>query len=174
MQAAERFDTRYIATRSLSALSMKQYPAILSTAAMLFFCIWIAGIRWYGGVIALPTLACYAGAGQLRIVVDRPWSIRPTSIEWRRFGQHDLGFNWWFSGYANTYRGITRTSIDIPMWFPVVLLGAAAWNSAAKRSNQHLHGVCKHCSYDLRGVEHSTCPECGKVSRLSGSADSRG
>lgn len=44
---------------------------------------------------------------------------------------------------------------------PVGMLGVSASNMARLRA-----GTCAHCGYDLKGIEKTTCPECGKTPQL--------
>ena len=60
--------------------------------------------------------------------------------------------------------------IPIPLGFVLNTLFDAAilWSLAfgpftARRVIRHKHGLCINCGYDLRGVEHEACPECGVV-----------
>lgn len=47
-------------------------------------------------------------------------------------------------------------------WFALLILGTVPmWLRAAGR---RCRGECGHCGYDLRGGQHSCCPECGAVS----------
>ncbi len=47
-------------------------------------------------------------------------------------------------------------------WFGLLILGAVPrWLRGLGRRRR---GECEHCGYDLRGSQHSCCPECGAVS----------
>ena len=46
---------------------------------------------------------------------------------------------------------------------PLVAILAFAWvrRTALRRSIRRKRGLCVKCAYDLRGLEHEVCPECG-------------
>lgn len=47
--------------------------------------------------------------------------------------------------------------VSVPLWAPLLALGALAWRSRPRRVHP---GCCQHCGYELRGV--TLCPECGR------------
>jgi hypothetical protein len=56
------------------------------------------------------------------------------------------------------------TSVGIPMWLPVGLLGLVAgllWAQDRRVGRRRREGRCQMCGYDLRGLVSSGCPECG-------------
>jgi hypothetical protein len=69
---------------------------------------------------------------------------------------------WWHTN------GIVRQIIMDPSYIVVwcltlatMVLGAKAWLAYRIRKTRRAHGCCEVCGYDLRGLEHDVCPECG-------------
>lgn len=55
-----------------------------------------------------------------------------------------------------------RRSVTIPLWAPLIVLGVpAAWLWWHHTRHRHGAGCCGRCGYDLSGLQHATCPECG-------------
>ncbi len=128
--------------------------------------VWIAGLWWYGGLAALPTMCCYTGAGSLRIGWDEPWSLRPVDPKWHPFRRNTLEVSWLFNTTRDVFitgpgTTIVRHAIDIPMWFLVATAGTAtlaAWRLSCADTQP---GQCPVCGYDRTGLPAgASCPEC--------------
>jgi hypothetical protein len=58
-----------------------------------------------------------------------------------------------------------------PIWpgflFNTLIYAAALWGllftpGVLRRTVRRRRGRCTRCAYDLRGIEHDVCPECGE------------
>ena len=64
----------------------------------------------------------------------------------------------------------TADLIRIPYWLPTGLFAVlpSSWFVAAlrrsRRNRRRRRGLCPTCGYDLRGLTHDRCPECGAPS----------
>lgn len=70
---------------------------------------------------------------------------------------------WWDSPEFSQSGGSNGpgTRIELPLVYPAILmLIGSAWLFRANRRKLH-PGHCQSCNYNLAGLVHPTCPECG-------------
>jgi hypothetical protein len=75
-----------------------------------------------------------------------------------------FGFRWgsWESGGPS---GMTIRFAGVPLWFLVILFGAAPALRIIRR-RKYPEGRCRNCGYDLRATPER-CPECGRIPKLT-------
>jgi hypothetical protein len=56
---------------------------------------------------------------------------------------------------------IADTLFMAAAWWMMLRLAAVGW-AAVQARRRDRRGLCKHCGYDLAGLDGPTCPECGK------------
>lgn len=83
----------------------------------------------------------------------------PYNTGWTCHGFRGLTTHWTpKSLYSEHLAGIGR--IEITLWMPTVLIGAACYLLVWRRKRRV--GYCTKCNYDLTGNVTGICPECGK------------
>lgn len=127
---------------------------------VLLLIIWIGSVWWGYVVIAYPTGTAGVALGRLSITWRDPvepihyWASGSAAVSRPRM-------IWWFRFGATTpYIGSRTRGIEVPLWTVSLLVGVPAgllWY----RDRRRAPGLCRKCGYDLRGADHSLCPECG-------------
>lgn len=149
----------------------RRSAAVLGTAALLVALAAgaseVRAVMWWSAVV-LPggPYQRFAGitAGEIRIgrrgtagfftraIAHPGWRITRPNAVLSDFRER----SWW-----PRKRSARQTRAWIfPLWpAAAVLAGASAvaWTSARR----HTHGTCSRCGYDLAGITHHLCPECG-------------
>lgn len=112
-------------------------------------------VREWSGNADLGTISRAA-----RIRIGPVWMMR--SFGWG----HDLN--------RRFHPQIGVSFVRLPLWFPVVgLLFAPLMGfifGPVRRRLRSMRGQCRGCGYDLSGMRHARCPECGR--RVSGQESS--
>lgn len=68
---------------------------------------------------------------------------------------------WWRMGLVPEVGWGPSKFVVLPMWVPLVGLGAAAWR--LRRARDPAPGRCAGCGYDLAGSRGAVCPERGRA-----------
>lgn len=64
-------------------------------------------------------------------------------------------------GWFLSPRGMGSGSLFIPLGIPVVILAAISSFILWRTRRRIPEGLCRQCGYDLTGLVHVVCPECG-------------
>lgn len=68
----------------------------------------------------------------------------------------------WFTWWPRLIKSQWGTAIFVPLWIPAILFGLPGAYGWLRYRRVHKVGtLCKTCGYDLRGLPHNRCPECG-------------
>jgi len=137
---------------------MKWSGAVLT---VLLLVVWV-GSAWWGCTLFVPTsLMASVIGGRLYIEHREPASFLWSKVQWDGPYRTSFQFGWWFARQTlSNPGGSVTTTTSIPLWSPVVVLGAPTvmlWY----RDRRRQPGLCIACGYDLRGADHNVCPECG-------------
>ncbi|MCC6908098.1 MAG: hypothetical protein IT430_09175 [Phycisphaerales bacterium] len=151
-------------------------------------------IKWGGTVLTVLLLVLWWGSAWMAFGIDHTpqfgasviggrvsidWfengKFPPRTTEWKGPVWHQapfrLGFRWQRS--TNPW-GVTSTHISLPIWSLVLLAGLSTVLTCWRLGTAPAIGHCINCAYDLRGVAHEVCPECGSalpVRSASGATD---
>ena len=111
-----------------------------------------------------------------RAFVAHVWNVEPP--EYMR-EQHIVGGAWVMivvGQYRGRDREMNRPIAFHPLWFGLVIdttLYAFLWWIITigpwqiRQYQRRRHSLCLHCAYDLRGVDHEVCPECGAATTVT-------
>jgi hypothetical protein len=102
------------------------------------------------------------------IVAHQSSAELPISLASRSRGSFWYRVGFWYS--SGTDRGgLYQWKLGVPLWFAFVLCAAPTLVSGRSLWHRHrarvrtVRGLCPACAYDLRGVAHERCPECGAI-----------
>ncbi|MCH7602993.1 MAG: hypothetical protein IIB54_09525, partial [Planctomycetes bacterium] len=109
-----------------------------------------------------------------RAFVAHEWNVEPP--DYMRV-PHAVG-GAWVMIVVGQYRDreMNRPIAFHPLWFGLVIdttLYALLWWIITigpwqiRQYRRRIRGLCLHCAYDLRGVDHEVCPECGAATTVT-------
>ncbi len=128
---------------------------------VLLLVVWVGSRWWWAGVEFLPTGELFVTGGRFAIGWQEPWSIVPENYSCWMSRLWSTRFEWWFDAWPQPgAMGRTLFTVVSPIWV-IFLLAAAPTLWLWWRDRRRAPGMCTHCGYDLRGVAHEVCPECG-------------
>lgn len=138
-------------------------------------------LKWSGTVLTVLLLAVWIGSiwsmctvrppqsrvslevygGILGIKIEERDIFRRDHWHWSGLHRRPATLRWGFSTVYWPLSGMPSYQlIEIPLWFLALLTAApAVWLSY--RDRRCMPGHCRKCGYDLRGADHTVCPECG-------------
>ena len=122
-----------------------------------------------------------------RTIEGRGWPLRTVWCDYGFISDDAQGISYLFPG---SRRGMIETPLPVwelsgyprvlpylPIWCGIaintIFYAAILWllfpgKFALRRIIRRKRGLCVKCAYDLRGVEHEACPECGTDVRKVG------
>ncbi|MCL4197374.1 MAG: hypothetical protein KJZ69_07750 [Phycisphaerales bacterium] len=124
---------------------------------VLLFVVWVGSARWMVWSEPRDDLGLGIRSGCFLLAVDE--SGRMMSGTRFELARNDHSFTWWFWTLWISLNPVVGV-VSIPVWFLALLLAVPTiwlWY----RDRRRAPGLCTKCGYDLRGMDHAVCPECG-------------
>lgn len=97
------------------------------------------------------------------IGVSIEWKIRSSGVWGDTWREHlrAVGLTGITTWSTPAYNNVGVEEVSIPLWMPLLALGAPTLWLCRYRRRRKIVGRCDQCGYDLTGNLSGQCPECG-------------